>query len=349
MRTLPPDYVAQKFLQYAGYPRYKKYSQIYEGGCPTCREGNSWGRKRRLYFIVKQNFICCHNCGSSFSPYDWIKDVCHLTDKEILSELSERDFVLVNEYQEEPEEEVERRLYTLPEDSINLLDESQVRFYKDNYTVQKVLEYIKKRKLDTACNAPKTLWLTLKDKIHRNRLIIPFYDNNKIVYYQSRTVLEKDSQNYPKYLSKLGDQKTLFGFDSIDTSKNNYYVFEGPIDAFFCKNSVAVAGIQERSDKLFTYRQQEQLKKLFLMERVWVLDSQYLDSASRNKSKILLDIGEKVFIWPEEYGNKFKDFNDMCTKLKLSEIPESFIAKNTYTQLKGRVKLSVIERINPHH
>lgn len=348
MRNLPSDFVATKFLQYAGYPRYKRYSQIYEGGCPSCREGHSWGKKRRLYFIVKKNFICCHNCGISLSPYDWLKEVCHLTDQEILSEISERDYVIVNDIEKEKSDN-KTSPNTLPEDCVNLSDTAQINFYRGNDTIQKALRYIKKRKLDTACNRPKSLWVSLKDKIHKNRLIIPFYENDKIVYYQSRTVLEKDSENYPKYLSKLGDQKTLFGFDNIDTNKENYYVFEGPIDAFFLKNGIAVAGIQEKSDKLFTARQQQQLNKLFLMERIWVLDSQYLDQASRSKSKILLDGGERVFIWPEEYGTKFKDFNEMCIKLKLSEIPESFIINNTYTQLKGRVKLSVIDRLNPHH
>lgn len=345
MRSLPSDYVAQKFLQYAGYPRYKRYSQVYEGGCPTCREGNSWGKKRRLYYVVKQNFICCHNCGSSYSPYEWVKDVCRLTDKEILNELSDRDVIIVNEYEEE--KKVEIKVSTLPEDSINLLDSTQIKFYKNNAVVQKVLDYIKRRRLDSACNRPKSLWLSLKDKVHKNRLIIPFYENDKIIYYQTRTVLEAGSENYPKYLSKLGDQKSVFNVDNIDTSKDNYYIFEGPIDAFFTKNSVAVAGITEKSDKLFTYRQEQQLKKYFFMNRVWVLDSQYKDQASRNKSEILLNMGESVFIWPKEYGKEFKDFNEMCTRMNLSEVPERFILKNIFTKLKGLVELGKLKYSNP--
>ncbi len=67
------------------------------------------------------------------------------------------------------------------------------------------------------------------------------------------------------------------------------------------------------------------------MKRVWVLDSQWLDNASRKKSKILLDQGETVFIWPKEYGTVFKDFNDIAKKLNLSEIPERFILDDCIT------------------
>jgi len=31
------SYVVEKFYENAGYPRYKKISNIYEGGCPLCR------------------------------------------------------------------------------------------------------------------------------------------------------------------------------------------------------------------------------------------------------------------------------------------------------------------------
>ena len=78
------------------------------------------------------------------------------------------------------------------------------------------------------------------------------------------------------------------------------------------------------------------------MKRVWVLDSQWLDNASRKKSKILLDQGETVFIWPREYGTIFKDFNDIAKKLNLSEIPERFILDNSFGKLKGNVKLGFI-------
>lgn len=346
MRVLPNDYAVQKFLQFAGYPKFKRHTQVYEGGCPTCREGNSWGRKRRLYFITKKNLICCHNCGLSLSTYSWVKEVCKLSDKDILKELSERDFLLtdiVSAPEQKPEnEQTIKKQSALPEDSVNLSDLNQVEYFKNEPGVKAALEYIKERKLDVACNKPKDFWISLKDPIHKNRLVIPFYDKGKIVYYQTRTIIENNAKHFPKYLSKMGAQKSLFNIDNVDASNENYFVFEGPINACFSKNSIAVAGIQESSKKNFTDFQEQQLKRLFLMKRVWVLDSQWLDNASRKKSKILLDQGETVFIWPKEYGTVFKDFNDIAKKLNLSEIPERFILDNSYDKLKGNVKLGII-------
>ena len=73
--VIPQDYIIEKFFQYAGYPKYKKITNVYEGGCPLCREGKSWGKKRRLYFVVKENYIYCHNCGWSGSPINWVQEV----------------------------------------------------------------------------------------------------------------------------------------------------------------------------------------------------------------------------------------------------------------------------------
>ena len=49
-----------------------------------------------------------------------------------------------------------------------------------------------------------------------------------------------------------------------------------------------------------------------------------------------------MFIWPEQYGKRFKDFNDMAVGLGINEIPYKFILDNSYTGLKARVILSSI-------
>ena len=56
---IPEEYIIQKFYQHAGYPKFVKSTNTYMGGCPICREGKSWGRKSRLYYISKDNVICC--------------------------------------------------------------------------------------------------------------------------------------------------------------------------------------------------------------------------------------------------------------------------------------------------
>jgi hypothetical protein len=151
-----------------------------------------------------------------------------------------------------------------------------------------------------------------------------------------------ESDDKPKYLSKQNSEKTLFNYNNIKPNADQIYITEGPVDSFFIKNSVAVAGIQERSQQLFSATQQKQIDRLFLMQPTWVLDSQWQDTASRMKSEILLNQGACVFLWPRDLGKQFKDINDVCVKFKIDQIGSDFIQKHTYCGLRGIVKLKQI-------
>lgn len=337
--NIPQEYIVQKFYQFAGYPKFKKITNVYEGGCPTCREGKSWGRKRRLYYIVQDNVICCHNCGWYGSPVKWIQDVGNISYDEIIREIKENDYGYITELPEEPKI---IQIPDLPQDSINLFDDTQVSYYGSDIT-KAALKFITDRRLDTAINRPKTLWLSTKDYIHKNRLTIPFYDDNNIVYYQSRGLLKEDLAARPKYLSKMNGNKSLFNFNNINDNDSNVYIFEGPIDAFFVTNSVAVGGIQENTHKTFTEYQNKQMNKLMFFNKIWVLDSQWTDTASYNKTKKLIEDGQSVFIWPKSVGKMFKDFNDMTIHYEMDSISTKFIKKNTFKGLKARTILSQIK------
>ena len=116
------------------------------------------------------------------------------------------------------------------------------------------------------------------------------------------------------------------------------------MDAFFVRNSVAVAGITEKG-RSFTDRQQQHLDgALRFYDAVWILDSQWVDRASLIKSEVLLQQGERVFIWPEKFGKRFKDFNDIVMACKIDEIKHEFIQKNTFKGLEGIVKLTAVKQ-----
>lgn len=342
--VLPEAYIVQKFYQYAGKPKYNRLTKTYQGGCPICREGKSWGKKRRLFYVIKDNFFHCHNCGWHSNPTNWIIEVSSLTFEEVLEESKDYD-ILPKDVNEKEINEYVKRIFSqkLPDDSINLFDDTQLKFYNSNPIVQTAVKYIKDRMLDTACNKPKSLYVSLKDKTHKNRLVIPFWDlNNKIIHYQTRTLLKNDEKFKPKYLSKINSDKSVFNIDKVTEELDKIYIFEGPIDACFTINGVAVAGITENSSSLYTKLQYDQLNKFPFHERVIVLDSQWQDQASKNKTKILLDAGVKVFIWPKKLGKRYKDFNELVIDNKINKVPSKIIDENTYTGLMGRVVLSRI-------
>jgi hypothetical protein len=345
MISLPEEYVVSKFYLYAYKPKYNRYNQTYQGGCPVCKEGGSLGKKQRCYYICKTDIIFCHNCGWSSRSYKWIKEVSRKTDAEIIEEVKEYRPDIASVLEEAPEKEKPKNEATLPIDSINLFDTNQTDYYKSNPIVSACLQTIKKRRLDTAVNRPDKLYVSLTDAVHKNRLVIPFVNElGKIEFYQSRTVVPTDNKNKPKYISKIGGEKTLFNVDKIDSDLPCVFVFEGPLNAFFTKKSVAVAGITEKSVQSLTPRQQKQMNStLKWFEKIWVLDSQWVDNASLSKSEILLKEGETVFIWPENFGKRFKDFNDICIACTVNEISAEFIQKNSFKGLEGIFKLAEIK------
>lgn len=344
MINLDEEYVVRKFYEYNYNVKHNRYNNTYQGGCGICREGKSLGKKRRCFFIPKNNNIFCHNCGWSSTPLVWLRKVTGKATTDIIQEYEENDKAELV-FSDEKQEIVPKKVETLPRDSINILDKLQLHYYKDNPIVKACLETIQHRRLNTAVNRPSSLYVSLTDPIHKNRLVIPFFNENKeIEFYQTRTILQEKTTK-AKYISRINSEKTLFNIDLITSDSRHVYIFEGPIDAFFVKNSVAVAGITERGESIFTKRQQQQVDTVLrFYDRIWALDSQWQDDASLRKSEILLNKGESVFIWPEKYGKMFKDFNDIAIYYKIDEIGHSFIQKNTFDGLEGILKLSEIKR-----
>ena len=345
MINAPEEYVVSKFFQYIYQPKFNRYNNTYQGGCCICREGGSLGKKRRCYYIPKNDNIFCHNCGWSSKPLKWVMEVTGKSSAEVIDEIKE----YINEddiIESTVEEPVKIITESLPKNSINLFDPLQVEYYKDNSIVKSCLQLIADRRLNTAINRPKTLYVSLTDKVHKNRLVIPFInERGDIEFYQSRSVVANDAIKRPKYISRIGAEKTLFNIDKIDSSYKDVYIFEGPINAFFTRNSVAVAGITDKGSTTFTKRQQQQADTVLRwFNKTWVLDSQWIDKASLSKSEILLNLGERVFIWPEKIGKRFKDFNDICIAGKVDEIPHEFINKNSWGGLEGIIRLANIKK-----
>jgi len=351
MVTLPEQYIVEKFCQHAGYPKFNRRTQTWYGGCPICREGKSWGKKRRLYYKLDKNYIFCFNCGWKGSPTTFIKEVTGVPFKDIMSEANTYDNI--PKVYETPVENNNKRIETVPKlplDSINLFDQSQTDYWlnsedkKAKQVVNDALELIKTRGLDKAVNRSKSLWVSLTDPCHKNRLIVPFYDrNNEIIFYQSRTIY-KDIDDLPKYISKPSGIRSLFNVNQVDPSLNDIFIFEGPIDSCFVKNGVGLAGINANSTNNFTEIQQQQLNQFKLLNKVWVLDSQWLDRTSYEKSLNLLTNDSQVFIWPENIGKRFKDVNDVCVYCKSTGLTSDYILQHTYHGIKGVVKL---KQINP--
>ena len=322
--NLPIDYVVSKFYEFGYKVKHNTYTNTYNCCCPICREGKSWGKKRRCYYLPTEDRIICHNCGRDYPTYKWIREVSGWTHAQLRDSL-EQDAYDVVDFGNHDVKGIQ--MPTLPEDSINLFDPIQVEYFKNNSIVRAALDYIKLRRLDSAINRPDELYISLKDKFQPNRLVIPFKDDhNKIIFYQTRKILDWDDK--PDYLSKANADKSLYGIDNIDERLDTVFLFEGPIDAFFMRNGIGVAGINTGHRNL-TEVQKSQMYSLSLFDKIWVLDSQWLDKTARDKTYSLLMDGATVFTWPKKFGCRFKDLNELCVYCGIDEIPESFIKSNS--------------------
>lgn len=349
--NLPKDYIIKKFYEYGYGVSYQKSNDTYHCSCPICLEGKSYGKKKRCWYIPSKNLIYCHNCGWSSRPLKWIMQAGDLTYEDVKQELNEEEYTIINLDKNKCEERFLNILDApcddeLPDGSIDLSNKLQLDYYKGNSAIEKALKYINSRRLNTAINRPKTFFMSLKDKVHKNRIVIPFYDfNDKITFYQSRAFGANidDYMEDIKYLSKKNSQKSIFNIDKIDDDIEEIFLFEGPIDACFIKNGIAVGGITPSREKSFTELQEEQLDVYRTNHSfIWVLDSQWIDDASYEKTKILLENGESVFVWPENIGKRFKDFNELCIASKKDEVPRECVINNILRGETGLLKYKLL-------
>jgi hypothetical protein len=330
--------VIRTFYQCCKRPVFKKSTGTYAGECPYCHEGKSTGKKRRFFYIPEENHLYCHNCNQSKSGLDFVKDKTGMSISEVLSE-SENHTETVEDIVKKSVMYKKFNPKSLPDDSINLFDSNQVSFYKDNQVVRDALGFINKRRLDTAVNRPRALWLSLSDFTHKNRVIFPFYsadNNDKLEHYQSRSLYKVD-EDKAKYLSKTNSDKGVFNLDKIEPEFEYIFLQEGPIDAMFLRNSVALAGIHPTEEQLHKITTKYPFHKL-----VYVLDNQWADKTSHKVTKELLNKDQCVFVWPETL-NKFKDLNDICIHTKKDEIKPEFIIKHTHCGMKGLLYYSQIK------
>lgn len=316
------EFLIEQIFTCCKRPIHKRYQNVYNAECPICKEGKSSGRSRRLFYFPDKRYFFCHNCSKSWNPIEWVKEVSGLTFAEIIKENDKKSndqTITKKPFQVVVKSQLVADLPNLPEGSVDLEDDSQRRFYSSDNNFTKALKYCEDRRLFTSVNRCKKFFVSLDDKIHKNRLVIPFYDSQeKIVCYQTRA-LNQDQQ--PKYLTKFGD-KTIFNINNVNYEIPYIFVFEGPIDSMFVQNGVAMASLSP------TERQVDELNSLFGYEKIYVFDNDKSNKQTSKKIEKHIKSGKTIFVWPQEFS-KFKDINEICCELRLNEFPWKFIVKHS--------------------
>jgi len=283
--------------------------------CNYCGDSQKSKYKKRGYIIKDASgwYYKCHNCGKSAGIMWWMKTNFPVNFKHFISGC------LKNKREDEQSQKTEIPVYkNIMTQKKTAHDESSIiKTFKNIMKFDIAVEYCEKRKI------PKEVyskWFYCESGKFRGRLIIPFYnDKNKIHYYQGRAILPGIE---PRYDSRKGSNlNSIYNYYLVDCDEW-VTVLEGPIDATFVDNSVALTGVHKSFD--------DELMNRFTKKR-YLLDN---DKDGRAKSLTLIMNGEKVFNW-----KKFlKDYE--CDSVK--DVNE-FILKNP----KGITKLTM-DIMNPY-
>lgn len=336
---IAPQLIEKVLKQYS--KRFiKKTETLWNAECPICGEGRSSGRKRRLFYFVDKNYFYCHNCCRSWNPLQWIQEVTHWSLNEIYNYNKQYQFQALchNNIKTNKTslEEVKLQLPKFTYEIKHLSSDCQLG-ERQWWVLSRAQIYCQQRKLWEAISSPLYFFVSFdSNSSHFERLIIPFFDQNfKLIFYQSRALLQ---EQHPKYLSATGFEKPLYGLHALKSAEQKPWLFlcEGPIDAMFLENGLALGGLWPNE------LQKKQLAQIAqnYSNKVVILD---FDRAGyRVIEKWIQTFPDwKIFVWPRnqlvkkclwQEGQKI-DLNSLCLKQNKNYVDPQWILENSFSDL----------------
>ena len=304
----------------------KKKADLFNFRCPYCGDSQKRKNKARGYiFKIKNDYVYkCHNCGVGRTFANFLKD---------------QDTLLHDQYvMEKFKDGKTGKGTTVPNPKFNF---KTPVFKKNGINLDKVSElntshpariYLQDRQiknLDLFYYCPKfKAWTNEQKKTFDSlrgddsRIIIPFRDRDGTMFgYQGRSLAKTATLRYITVM--LDDDKPkIFGLDRIDDTKP-IYITEGPFDATFIRNSVAMAG----SDV--------DIRTFGWSNYIWVYDNEPRNKQIVDRIAKSIDGGGKVVIWPKNIQQK--DINDMFLG---GHDVQSVVESNSYSGLEATLKLN---------
>ena len=317
------DLVDSKYIGLVS-SRLQKFKRVkadlYNFRCPICGDSQKHKNKARGYFYqVKTNTnYKCHNCGASLSFNNFLKQIDPTLHKQYTMEKFKDGFTGKNFVVEEPKLEFKKPVF---KKKLDLPKASEIPAAKN---------YLEKRKVDSTkfYYASKfKAWVNTQKKTFdyikkdESRIIIPMYDTeSNLIGFQGRSLIP----NSVKYITCMLNEEApkVYGLDKIDKDKT-IYVVEGPFDATFVENSIAMCG----SDSSLACLEGSSI--------VYVYDNEPRNKEIVGRIDKCISRGERVIIWPTIIRDK--DINDMV--LSGHDIM-SVLKSNTYSGLEAQIKFN---------
>jgi transcription elongation factor Elf1 len=321
------DHIDSKFIGLVSskLEKFKRVkANLYNFRCPICGDSKKNRSKTRGYiYAVKANTnFKCHNCGSSMSLNNFLKQVDPVIQKQYTMEKFKSGHTGRNFVIDEPEFKFETPKFKskikLPKASENPSSDGYLTARRLDSTQFYYAEEFKK--------FVNTLKQTFEDtKYDEERIIIPLYYEKNLIGLQGRSL----GPSKVKYITVMlnDDAPKIYGLDNIRKDAP-VYITEGPFDSTFIRNSIAMCGADANVDRWG------------ISNPVWIYDNEPRNIEIVRRIGNTIDSGDSIVIWPESIDDK--DINDMV----MSGLDvQSVIESNTYSGLEAKLKFNTWKKI----
>ena len=318
----------------------RKGDGLWNFRCPICGDSQKNKFKARGYIFEKNGdyFYRCHNCSASLN----FKQFLTAVDQPLSEEYTKDKFAEKAGILGAPKK---------PVNDISKVVQPKFIKYTALNTLKKVSQlepshpvkrYIEARKIPSSMHfklfyAPKFKAFVntlIPDKFDSTedepRLIIPFVDQDQqLIGFQGRN-FAKDGIRYITIMLDKTKPK-VYGLESTNLNEK-FYVFEGPIDSMFIKNSIAMAG-SSLDSLLSTHKSRA----------VIVFDNEPRNKEIVKNIEKYIELGYAVTIWPQHIVEK--DINDMVLAGVQPANIKMIIDNNTFRGIMALAKLNEWKKV----
>lgn len=283
-----------------------------KGNCPEC------GKEQKYGVNLSSNRTNCFVCGYNRQPFNVMMDVENFSTKHeamhFLMEFQETGFV---EYAVEVREEKD---VLLPEGFKLIL-------FGDNHWGKKARNYLSNRGFNVNELAYSGWGYCTRGK-HQGYIIIPFYKNGKLFYFNARSYMGGGT----KYKNPtaddfgIGKSKIIYNIDALQ-KYDKIYIVESVMNAqTLGDQAIALGG------KAISSAQYSDIIKSTVSKCIIILDSDANKEAIKQASELVFYKKVKVIFMPED-----KDVNDIGKKATMKLIHKSkWLSYNDIIKLKNK-------------
>ena len=323
------SYIDVKYIQMVS-PRLtlftKKKADLFNFRCPYCGDSQKRKNKARGYlFKIKNDFVYkCNNCGVGRTLSNFLKDQDTMLHDQFVMEKFRQG--TTGKATTTPNPKFNFKAPVFRKNNINL---EKISDLNTSHPARKYLEDRGIKVLDLFYYCPKfKAWTNEQKRTFYSlrgddaRIIIPFKDKDGSLFgYQGRSLAKTAKLRYITVMLDE-DKPKIYGLDRIEEDKP-IYITEGPFDATFIKNSVAMAG-SDIDCRTFGWS-----------DHIYVYDNEPRNREIVKRISNCIDRGGKVVIWPKNIQQK--DINDMYLA---GHNVQSVVESSSYSGLEATLKLN---------